>query len=752
MNPLLRRAWLAGQVTRALGPDWVAVRAGHALRLRSGAIRRRLPAVAWAAVPLAAALVDPALAEPAAYLAYRQERAPVFFFRPQDRSGGAPLLRAWDAAEDGVGWGPVAAADALAAGTIRAFGSTLVRIGDPPAWHRNPFTGQEAPADRHWSEISDFACGDIKAIWEASRFAVTYDLVRAYWRTGDDAHAERFWRLVESWRAANPPQRGPNWKCGQETSLRVMAWCFGLYGFLDAPATTPERVTVLAQMIAVSGRRVEATLDYALNQRNNHGVSEGMGLWTIGALFPELRAATRWRTCGRAILERLGHALIDGDGVFSQYSFNYQRLMLHDYVWALRLGELRGEPFGRALYDRIGRAADLLYGVQDDSTGEVPGYGANDGALILPLSTSDVRDYRPVIQAARYLVTRTRTYGDGPWDEALCWLFGTAATRAPVAPPPRTDLRAVASGYYVLRAATGFAFTRCGPFRHRPSHADLLHVDLWWRGVNVALDPGTYSYNAPAPWDNALAHTAAHNTVTVDGRDQMDLVSRFLWYPWARGRRRVDVASPGDHLAYWEGEHDGYRRLPDPVTHRRAIVRIGDGHWLVLDELRGRRPHAARLHWLLPDLPYRFAGELARPPVDAGEAVLVRERVAGGEVTLATAAGPYAVSLGSLTGPGRLSLVRAAAEAARGWRSSAYLDRAPALSLAFELAAGSPTARLWTLLGSAGCAVTATDGDIRVLGNGWQADLTLGTAAGQPLATAVRLRGAMTDELEVVFQ
>jgi hypothetical protein len=42
-----------------------------------------------------------------------------------------------------------------------------------PHWHRNPFTGAEAPEPtRPWCQIPDFDArvGDIKIIWEASRF------------------------------------------------------------------------------------------------------------------------------------------------------------------------------------------------------------------------------------------------------------------------------------------------------------------------------------------------------------------------------------------------------------------------------------------------------------------------------------------------------------------------------------------------------------------------------------------------------
>ena len=180
----------------------------------------------------------------------------------------------------------MATAGDVAAGRLRYFEHTVASTGFPPNWHANPFTGQAAPSDRHWSEITDFDAGDIKVIWEPSRFGFAYALVRAYWRSGDEQYAEVFWRLVEDWREHNPPNRGPNWKCGQEISLRVMAWCFGLYGLLDSPATTAERVAMLGQMIAVSGERIAANFDYALSQRNNHGISEALGYGRSGRSSP----------------------------------------------------------------------------------------------------------------------------------------------------------------------------------------------------------------------------------------------------------------------------------------------------------------------------------------------------------------------------------------------------------------------------------------------------------------------------------
>ena len=724
------RARLARRLARTLGPGWMLYRARHGVEMRAGLIARRLPAVGWDDAPLGLELADTVLADPETYLDYRRSGAPAFFFSPGDRARLGPLLRGFDTAASN----PAQAADELMAGRHRLFSQVTAELGASPAWNRNALTGQEIAPDRHWSRLDDFAAGDIKVIWEPSRFGFVYDLVRAFWRSNDETYAERFWALVEGWRVANPPQLGPNWKCGQETSLRVMAWCFGLHGFLDAAATTPERVTMLAGMIARSGHRIAGMVDYALSQENNHGVSEGMGLWTIGLLFPELRRAGAWRERGRAILERLGRELIYDDGAFSQQSLNYQRLVLDAYVWAMRLAELAGTPLSRVLYDRVGTSADLLYQLQDEVTGRVPCYGANDGALILPLSNTDYVDYRPAVQAARQLTSDERAYPPGPWDEASLWLFGEEP-KPVAAAPARVDRRTAPSGYVALRSASGFAFTRCGAFRHRPSHADLLHLDLWWRGINVALDPGTFSYNSPAPWDGGLAGTAVHNTLTVDGRDQMDKVGRFLWLPWARGTSRPIVVSDGGALAYWEGEHDGYARLPSPATHRRGVLRIGDEHWLVLDESRSGVAHDHRLHWLLADQPYAVAAA-------------VPGRADGHDtVTLDTPAGRYAVAVGSLGERGQVEVVRGDPAGTRGWRSAYYLDREPAVSVTVESRAA--TLRLWTLLGPAGALVDAGGDAIWVEVAGTRVRVALGRTGTAPLVTGVSMAGDRTDELVV---
>ncbi len=713
----------ARQLWQHFGPRWLAHRVGYAARLRSGAIAWQWPARAWEAQPLTDYLKDAALSEPQAYLDYRKRHAPPFFFATTDRAAYQPFFAKWDAAAETT---PMNMAAQLAAGRLRYFERRTAAAGFPPDWQRNPFTGERARADLHWSRIGDFDTGDIKIIWEPSRFAFAYTLARAYWRTGDERYVEMFWRAAEDWRDKNSPQLGPNWKCGQETAFRVMAWCFALYAFLDAEATTATRVAHLAQMIAASAERIAANFDHALSQRNNHGVSEAVGLYTAGALFPEIKAASAWKQRGRAALEAEGRELIYADGTFAQHSLNYHRLMLHDYLWALRLGEILAEPFSDELEGRIAAACDFVYQLQDETSGRVPNYGANDGALVLPLNNCDFQDYHPVVQATHYLIHQTRCYTEGAWDEDLLWLFGPQSLTAPTSPAPRADLHAECGGYYTLRSPAGFAFVRAARFKDRPAQADMLHVDVWWRGENIAVDAGTFSYHAPAPWDNELARTAYHNTITVDGCDQMQRAGRFLWLPWLRGCMTDYRRSTGNHLAYWQGEHDGYHRLKSPVTHRRAVLRIGDECWLVADQLAGEAEHDYRLHWLFADLPFAWDEAQHR-------------------LTLHTAAGAYAAQLLDLSRAGRCSIMRADPQRARGWRSVYYFDHEPALSV--DLHCRAATARFVTVFAPDDYHVAMNATSLIVRAVGWQA--TIEPGANDKLITSASISGALTDRLEI---
>lgn len=589
------------QAINEYGFGWMAARLVYELQVRSGIQTLRFAQRPWDRNELARWLAPGAPVEPGEYKDYWRERRQPFFFKPADRTGYAKALLEilGEPGQESL----AREAGQIQQGTFRYFFSQSASLGFPPDWHSNPFTGQKTSPAAHWSRIPMFSreTGDLKFIWEPGRFASGYTLARAYWATGDESYAETFWQLIESWASANPPNRGAHWKCGQETSLRLMAWCFALYAVADSQATTPERLFQIVGMMAAQADRVSRDHIYAHLQRNNHAISEGVGLWTVGLLFPELRNANEWRDQGRKILVEEADRQIADDGSYVQNSLNYHRLMLQDYIWAVRLGENCGNELPATLIGRVGRAVEFLYQTQDRESGQVPCYGPNDGALILPLNACDYTDFRPVIAAGNYLVNRNRIYEPGPWEEDLLWLFGREALNAPIKPIQPVSLSADEGGYYTLRGERSFALTRCATYRYRPAQADMLHFDLWWRGQNIACDAGTYLYYADPPWNNNLTGTGVHNTVTVDGENQMINGPRFMWFEWTKAKALSVARSYEGRLESFQGQHDGYLRLAAPALHRRAVLRAGDDVWIVVDDLLGQGTNAVACHWLLAE-------------------------------------------------------------------------------------------------------------------------------------------------------
>jgi hypothetical protein len=224
--------------------------------------------------------------------------------------------------------------------------------------------------------------------------------------------------------------------------------------------------------------------------------------------------------------------------------------------------------------------------------------------------------------------------------------------------------------------------------------------------LNVAQDAGAYLYNAGPPWDNALARSAVHNTLTLDGQDQMQRAGRFLWLHWAQARALSREQAPDGGWERLEAEHDGYRR--QGALHRRRVTVYQDDRWVIEDRLlpaggskavkspRSARPggepggpqgpaRLARLHWLLPDGDWELASEAGPVELRFGSPwgwISLQVSLSKNESDTQRVEKAILVQLARagelLAGSGPVSPTA-------GWVSPTYGVRLPALSLAVEI-------------------------------------------------------------------
>lgn len=609
------------ELIRHLGLGWVLFRIRYSARRRLGGLRRASPAVPWSAVPPATLRLGPAPTIPPTMIS------------------------------DAV----VTEADAVLRGRFRLISKREVDASTPPDWHRNQLTGDQVPVDRHWSELGDFAFGDIKGVWELSRFPWAFALARAYRQTTDQCYADCFWKLFEDWCERNPPNAGANWMCGQEAAIRLMAVVFAAE---QLPLNEAQRKMV-ARLVWATGDRIAANLDYALSQKNNHGISECVGLIAAGLLFPDDTEAGRWLALGLSKLEAQCSELVYPDGSFSQHSLIYHRVLLHQLCWAALRLRSAGKPEPAWLNAAGRRATDFLAAITDPASGEAPLYGANDGANILPLSACAYTDMRPAVQLGAAVFHGAKQYAVGAWDEPAQWLvegFDQLPLRG-VGVPERWH--AAQGGLFQLWRGGDRLTIRCPTrFRHRPSQADIGQVDVWLGGARVAIDGGSYSYNSTERF-TTLGSAREHNILTLDGREPMRKAMRFLYLPWPKGDA-VEVAGGGLRYTPHVWTDLG-------ATWCRTVQPRAEGGYLVQDRLEGITGRTVRWHWRLAP------GDWV---LDGGNGML-------------TAKVPNAILRWSHLAGLTAMLIEADPQSAAGWESRHYGEVTPACSLVLTAKPGS---------------------------------------------------------------
>jgi hypothetical protein len=498
-------------------------------------------------------------------------------------------------------------AERVLSGELQAFSDQWLRGGFPPNWKRSMLTGAELPGPlRHWSTIGDFDLpgGDIKGFWEPARFDGLVVLALGWIESNRTDFRDGIVRWLDDWCRENPANMGIQWKCGQESSIRLMQvlLVFQLlfrWGGVGAGDGLPS-------FIAQHCRRISATMQYAIGQDNNHGTSEAAALFAGGSFIARhgnadvARRGCKWARLGRRWLENRVLRLVEDDGSFSQYSVNYHRMLLDTVSFAECWRRwLALPPFSDAFLERCRLATEWLSTLTDSSTGDAPNLGANDGSRLFVLHGLGYRDFRPAVQWASRLFCRGLPYGPGPWDEQAAWMSveGAQVSLADFRPHRHSRLYAD-GGFATLAAGDAWLMLRLPQYRFRPSQSDALHLDLWIGGRNLLRDGGTFSYNTDAVWLDYFSGVASHNTIQFDGHDQMPKLSRFLYARWLDCKEaNIDIDGKCLSVSYIDFMGNEHRRevrlgsnrcqVTDVVSgsHRSAVLRwrLEPGEWTETD-------------------------------------------------------------------------------------------------------------------------------------------------------------------------
>jgi uncharacterized heparinase superfamily protein len=355
--------------------------------------------------------------------------------------------------------------------------------------------------------------------------------------------------LIDRWIRENPPGSRPGWE-PYPLSLRIVNWIkYALNGNDIGPDT-------LASLSA-QAEYLFGVVEYHLLA--NHLFANGKAL-VIAGLFFEGRAAAKWLEKGLEILTQEASEQILPDGGHFERSPMYHAIVLEDLLDLVNAG--------RAFTNLCGRALTLWEATAARMIGWLAQMVHGDG---------------------RISFFNDATFGIAP---ELCELLqyanalGISSESVPLG----------ASGYVRLsnqNALVLFDAAPVGPdYQPGHAHADTLSFELSAGENRILVNSGISTYDEI---DQRLAErgTAAHNTVRIDGADSSE-----VWKSFRVARRARPFAIETDGSTFVEAAHDGYRRLPDPVIHRRRLE-LKPHRLVITDSIEAKRQHTIEIFFHL---------------------------------------------------------------------------------------------------------------------------------------------------------
>lgn len=500
------------------------------------------------------------------------------------------------------------AADRALEGRFDVLGLQGLPFGRPVDWHLEPTSGRRSPLV-HWKRLDSLATSttsDKKIVWELNRHQHLLTLGRAHLQFGDEQYARALTDDIAAWLRHNPPGVGINWVSSLEIALRCITWLWAI-AMVRTGAQWPLLPSLeVARSLCLQGRHIEHYLSTYFSP-NTHLTGEALGLYYLGTCLPELNCAERWRDLGRSILLKQLEVQVRPDGVYFEQSTWYQRYTADFYMHFIVLAARADDPIPSHVRERLATLLDyLMWITRPDGTS--PYIGDDDGGKLVKLESCAPNDWRAVLSNGAVMFGR----GDykhvaGKCAEETRWLFGPSAKETfdgiPGKPPDSNSRAFVDGGFYVMRSGwvpdSNYLLIDCGPhgvMNCGHAHADALAIEVAALGTTILIDPGTFTYTGSVEFRDLFRSTAMHNSLTVDGLSSSVPAGPFKWTHVAHCSTLCWHDHPG--FTYFEGCHDGYKRLSTPAIHTRSLLFVNREYWFMLDQvdIDGDHEHAVHFH------------------------------------------------------------------------------------------------------------------------------------------------------------
>lgn len=322
---------------------------------------------------------------------------------------------------------------------------------------------------------------------------------------------------------------------------------------------------------------------------SNHLITQAQSVAFAGVLMPELKNASAWAASGTGVLNSTIESEYYDDGWLKDGDFSYHISSIEDFRSTMELVQANGRTdcISEANIETIHKMTHVVLHMT------YPDYSA--------VNMEDTRNASWTKSVLKRNFTRYTTLF--PEDEALLWM---ATERAQGAIPAEFDMEGQTfegsgrygvafeqGGYYVLR--TGWEASDMMMVFHNAvfSPEEQWHTqwdngtfEFYVKGRQFFPDSGCYTYTTGSN-RTKYAATAAHNTVTLDGKTISSCRGKLV-------RLDYNKTTGADRLVFWNPSYEN-------LSHRRLVYLVDDSFVILVDEVWGDAAGTVNLNFHLAD-------------------------------------------------------------------------------------------------------------------------------------------------------
>jgi hypothetical protein len=391
-------------------------------------------------------------------------------------------------------------------------------------------------------KYGNFRGADIKVPWEIGRLQFLLPLAIQSTKSKDSSISENIKEIILSFIVTNPPRFGTQWMTSMDIAIRAINLLLTLNVFHrndDNIFDKEEEMLVLSYLVQ-HGLHIENNLEYSQGMRGNHYFANIIGILVCAVMirnYPQREAKIEKYT--KELLTEVRYQF-GNDGVNFEASIPYHFFVFEMFDFAINLLNQAEKELNLSLAKSYHELTQLYGIIKAASCGliyfnHIPQIGDNDGGYLYnTFPTDDISEIKNGI--LKRLNVYNNQIGYNNYQD---------------------------SGIYSNNRELYYFISRCGKIGQNGKgghdHNDHTSFELYVKGRQVIVDPGTYNYTAYFDERNKYRSAQYHNIFAPLNEEQnlFDNISKddLFWIREERTKGKIIQSDSAKFVATHEAYH-----------------------------------------------------------------------------------------------------------------------------------------------------------------------------------------------------